>query len=132
MNLPSELTEGADLRGNEFAWRPDAFPKVLAKAKTMGFGCLGGQFQFRTPTSTCEMYWLNPDPDERTSTESWEVFAPKSCDQTLVRVEAMLRETDFSQEALRWTNAPELASADSNPLQYLCFVAYFIRDKAGG
>ncbi|HEY1141016.1 MAG TPA: hypothetical protein VGE88_12540, partial [Lysobacter sp.] len=69
MELPHELTEGADLREREYAWSPHIFPDVLAKAESLGIACIGGQFQFRTPDSTCEMYWLNADAKDRAPNE---------------------------------------------------------------
>jgi hypothetical protein len=131
VNLPSELTEGAELRGNEYAWSPSAFPSILAKAKSLGFGCLGGQFQFRAPGATCEMYWLNPDPDPRAPDEDWSEFSARSCDQVLVRFQELLNSTDFAAEGKRWSNVPALSGPEAEPLQHLCIVAYFIQDKAG-
>lgn len=54
MELPSELTVGADLRGREYAWLPQDVPAVITRAQELGYGCLGGQFQFRLPGATCE------------------------------------------------------------------------------
>jgi hypothetical protein len=129
VEIPSELTANAGLRGNEYAWDVDDFPAVLTKAKSLGYGCLGGQFQFRVPGVTCEMYWLNADPDERTSDESWPGFSARSCIQTLDRFKQLLSGTDFLAEASRWVDVPELSGAGADPLQYLCFVAYFIGER---
>ena len=126
MELPNELTANADLRGNEYAWSIDDFPYVIAKAKALGFGYLGGQFQFRAPGATCEMYWLNADPDERVLDEPWPDFSSRSCMQTLDRFKQLLAGTDFLAEARRWADVPKLSGAGAEPLRYLCFVAYFV------
>ena len=55
--LPSDVVEGATLRGNEYGWSISSFPDALSRAEKKGYGCLGGQFQFRLDDgSTCEMY----------------------------------------------------------------------------
>lgn len=128
MELPSELTGTADLRGNEYAWRIEDFPSVLAKARSLGYGCLGGQFQFRLPDATCEMYWLNADPDDRLRGETWSDFSMRSCDQTLDRFKKLVAITDFEMEARRWADIPALAHKDAAPLRYLFFVADFVAE----
>ena len=130
MELPSELTTNATLRGKEFSWRVEEFPGVLVKAKALGFGCLGGQFQFRVPDTTCEMYWLNADSKERIPGEAWSAFASRSCNEALERFNDLAK-TDFSAEALRWSNVPLLSGPGANPMDYLCFVAYFVQERAG-
>jgi hypothetical protein len=57
--LPTAITIGAGLRGNEYRWPIHSFPDALAKAEALGYACLGGQFQFRLDDATCEMYWLS-------------------------------------------------------------------------
>ena len=129
MELPNELTEGAELRGREYSWRPKEFPTVIRRAQELGYGCLGGQFQFRAPGATCEMYWLNADPDQRAPDEKWATYAARPCSQTLDRFERVLASTDFFAEARRWEGVPELTGPTASPLDYLCFVAYFIDER---
>jgi len=45
--LPPDISRGATLRGNEYGWNIPSFPEALASAETLGYACLGGQFQFR-------------------------------------------------------------------------------------
>ena len=129
MELPSELTEEANLRGNEYAWPPSAFPKASKTAQALGFACLGGQFQFRTPTSICEMYWLNADSADRSANENWDDYVTRSNTEVLSAFSALVSSTNFRNEALRWTNVPDLSGPGVSPEQYLYFVAYF---KPGG
>jgi hypothetical protein len=81
--LPTAITIGADLRGNEYGWPIHSFPDALAKAEALGYACLGGQFQFRIDDGTCEMYWLSADSTERRPGEAWcaygERSVPRSC-----------------------------------------------------
>jgi hypothetical protein len=131
VELPDELTEGASLRGKEFAWGVDAFPGVLAKAQLLGYACLGGQFQFRPPGATCEMYWLSAHPDRRAPDESWPDYAHRSCDQVLERFKVTLIGSNFVEEANRWPGVPELTGQSGEPLKHLCFVAYFVTERLG-
>jgi hypothetical protein len=128
VELPRELTEKATLRGNEFAWGVDDFPSVLNQARALGYSCLGGQFQFRPPGSTCEMYWLSADPDEREPNESLAAYAHRSCTLVLDRFRAVLTAADFLEEAKRWPDVAELSGPAATPLAHLCFVAYFQKE----
>lgn len=129
MNLPDELTSGADLRGNEYGWPPNEFPAVLSKAESAGFACLGGQFQFRTTESVCEMYWLEADATDRLINESWNDYVTRSNAEVLSAFSALISTTDFRNEAQQWSNVPELSGIDASPEQYLYFVAYFISNS---
>jgi hypothetical protein len=125
--LPAEIAEGATVSGNEYGWTPAAFPHALKKACSLGYACLGGQFQFRAPRATYEMYWLDADPDDRGTHEPWAGFQRRSCQQTLERYERRLAETDFVAEGRRLKTLLELSGSD-DPLDYLCFVAYFVSE----
>lgn len=129
MKLSSELTEGASLRGNEYAWAPSAFPHVLKSAEALGLACLGGQFQFRTPDATCEMYWLNADATDRLVDEPWSAYVARSSAEVSSAFSALLQSTDFVAEAQCWPDVPELSGVGASPEQYLCFVAYFITER---
>lgn len=101
------------------------FPRVLERVKTRRHACLGGQFQFRTPDASCEMYWLNADATDRLPDEAWASYVARSVAEVRSVFNALLQSTDFVAEALRWSDVPELSDADASPEQYLCFVAYF-------
>jgi hypothetical protein len=129
MQLPSNLTKEASLRGNEYAWPLEAFPAVLVQAKSLGLACLGGQFQFRTPDSICEMYWLNADSADRSSNEAWDSYVSRSCSEVLSAFTALASSTNFAAEASRWPGVPELSGVGATPERYLCFVAYFVEQS---
>ncbi|MFT3898474.1 MAG: hypothetical protein QM719_12430 [Thermomonas sp.] len=128
MQLLNDLIDGANLRGGEYAWPLDIFPEVLQKAKSLELGCLGGQFQFRTQDSTCEMYWLNADPSGKTHEESWHQYVTRSCAEVLSAFSSLMSSTDFHVEASRWSEIPELSGRNASPEEYLCFVAYFVNE----
>jgi hypothetical protein len=130
MELPRELIDGGSLRGKEYAWDPSTFPHILARAETLGLACLGGQFQFRAPDATCEMYWLNADAADRLPDEAWGSYVARSTAEVRSAFNMLLKSTDFVAEALRWSDVPELSGTDASPEQYLCFVAYFIPERA--
>ena len=99
-DLPSEIAEGATLQGKEYGWSVSAFPNALSRAEVRGYACLGGQFQFRVDDgSTCEMYRLNADSNDRTGGESWAEYSRRSCSEVLQEFQRLVTETDFGKEA---------------------------------
>jgi len=120
-DLPSDLLEGAVLRGNEYAWTPESFPVALERAEAHGLACLGGQFQFLLNEATYEMYWLSADSRERISGESWTDYCRRSCSEVKENFERLILKTNFSKEALGWDLPP---TATRN----LVFVAYFVTE----
>ena len=120
--LPSDVVEGATLRGNEYGWSISSFPDALARAEKKGYACLGGQYQFRLDDgSTCEMYWLSADSAERRSDESWPAYTHRSCSEVLKRFQQVASQADFAKEARSW-------QLEIDPNKYLVFVAYFITE----
>lgn len=119
-DLPPDLLEGATLRGNEYAWSTMSFPTALKRAEAYGYACLGGQFQLRLDDgSTCEMYWLTADSNERLPGESWAAYSHRSCSEVDQKFHRLMSETDFGKEASGW-NLP------SDATENLVFVAYFV------
>jgi hypothetical protein len=121
--LPPEIAQGASFRGNEYGWNVQSFPKALAKAESLGYACLGGQFQFRLDDCTCEMYWLNADSKERTAAESWADYSRRSCAEVLDKFQHLMSSMDFGKEAAGWP------SVQIDPAKHLAFVAYFVRES---
>jgi hypothetical protein len=97
--LPAEISKGASVRGNEYGWPISAFPEGLAKARSLGFACLGGQFQFRSPDSIREMYWLSASPTDRPDHEPWSGFSNRPCSEVMSKFEDLVSKTDFVKEA---------------------------------
>jgi len=123
-DLPSDVLEGATLRGNEYGWSVASFPVALERAETHGYACLGGQFQFRLEDgATCEMYWLSADSKERLPGESWTDYSRRSCSEVKGNFQRLISQTDFRKEALGW-NLPHTFTGS------LVLVAYFVTESA--
>ncbi len=116
--LPPEIANGASLRGDEYGWPISAFPEALAKAKSLGFACIGGQFQFRSADGIYEMYWLSPDSTDRRDHEPWSDFSSRSCSEVMNKFEELVSSTDFIKEAANW-------KLGARAVETLVFVAYF-------
>jgi hypothetical protein len=111
-NLPSDVLEGATLRGNEYGWSVASFPVALERAETHGYACLGGQFQCRLEDgTTCEMYWLSADSKKRLPGESWIDYSRRSCSEIKGNFERLISQTDFRKEVLGW-NLPNPSLGD--------------------
>ena len=117
-SLPDEIANGASLRGNEYGWPIHVFPKALEKARTAGFCCIGGQFQFRLQDGTYEMHWLSADSSDRRDAEPWPAYSNRSCLEVLGKFEDLVAKTDFVKEAAGW-------KLQANAAADLVFVAYF-------
>jgi hypothetical protein len=126
--LPTSITIGADLRGNEYGWAIDSFPDALAKAEALGYACLGGQFQFRMDDGIYEAYWLSADSAERRPGEAWCAYGGRSCAEVAQRFQERVREVDFKKEALAWTAVRQRIEQGFDPLRGLVFVGYFITE----
>jgi hypothetical protein len=121
--LPPDVMQGAMLRGNEYGWSVSSFPDALASAEAHGYGCLGGQFQFRLQDGgTCEMYWLAADSKERADGESWLDYSHRSCSEVLNKFQHLMSATDFTKEASSWP-------FQIDPAKSLVFVAYFVTES---
>lgn len=92
--------------------------------------CWGGQFQFRFPNGTCEMYWLESNATERLTGEAWSAFAERSAREVLAGIEQLMRSTDWKHEAERWAALEGVVPTDVDPQAFLEFVAYF-ENEAG-
>lgn len=127
--LPTDLLEGATLRGNEYGWRPECFPNALTIAEAAGYACVGGQFEFRLLDATCEMYWLAADADERVHGESWSDYCRRSCGEVRERFDCLMQSTDFRDQASGFQFLKAKLAAGFDPLPTLVFVAYFVAEE---
>jgi len=125
--LPKELLKKASISpGGEHAWKKEDVPTVLEAAKKIGLACVGGQPQFQGPIGIAEPYWINYEPDERKSGESWNSYVARSNDETLKAFNKICEETDFLKEAMRWDHIKAVIEKDGiDPLEHLWFVLYF-------
>ena len=83
---------------------------------------LGGQFWFLLPDdSLYEPFWLEANSLDRTSGETCSEYAQRSCEEVLVRFNALVKATDFDQEAKKFRS---LESSFR-----LMFNAYFVTER---
>jgi hypothetical protein len=127
--LPAELVEGTSIAGNEYVWPVELFPEAGRRAEALGYACVGGQFQFRVPAGTCEMYWLSADSSGRRPTETWRAYCERSRIEVSDRFSAIIAEADFIAEALKWPLLKAEIERGLNPLSDLVVVAYFISES---
>jgi hypothetical protein len=101
--LPPALADGSVFENGEYAWRVADFPSVLAKAPTLGYACLGGQFQFRFGDGAIhEFYWLAADAMDRQPGETWAQYAHRSCKEVGRKYQALAGDTSFGTAAKKF------------------------------
>jgi hypothetical protein len=130
MTLPEDMLATANRESNEEAWRPADFQVVLELASVHRLACVGGQFQFRGPIATAEMYWLNADSMPRRPAEDWDSYVGRANSEVLRLFTRLLEQTDFGAEALQWNHIVQAIQQGTiaDPTDNLYFVAYFSRD----
>jgi hypothetical protein len=126
--LPAELVVGTSAEGNEYGWPPHLFPDAARRAESLGYACLGGQFQFRISAATCEMYWLAADSSERMPSESWLAYCGRSSAEVLEKFAKIVAETDFLAEARNWPVLKTQIEQGLDVSKALFFVAYFVTE----
>ena len=128
--LPIDIRERASVDGNEYAWRMEDVKAAILAAKPLSLATLGGQTQYRLPQGTYEMYWLNFDPPEKKTIETWDEYVVRSADDAIQMFETMCNSTCFEQEGV--LNIQSVRDAVNNGRmdlsQYLCFVVYFVTE----
>ena len=127
--LAPELLAGATLRGNEYGWKPESFAKAIAIAADHGCACIGGQFQFRLPDATCEMYWLSAESAERKTGVAWSEYSRRSCAEVSDGFNRLIRSTDFRAQASEFEFLNRMVQAGFDPIPTLVFVAYFLTEQ---
>jgi hypothetical protein len=124
-SLPPELTQGAILRDKEYAWELSDFPQALQRAPALGYACLGGQFWFLvSDVSLYEPFWLEASSSDKLADETWSVYARRSCEEVLLRFNALLRDTDFREAAGKFGTG----EVDRAPELHWMFNAYFVTE----
>jgi len=128
--LPEELTREADLRHGEYAWSINAFFAALALAPTLGFACLGGQFQLRPdPDTIYELFWLEANSSERLPGETWKSYSERSCTEVSKQFTWLVGGVDFEKEALKFKSIDPLLFSRSEKMEPPVFCAYFVEEK---
>jgi hypothetical protein len=97
--LPAEILAKADFRHNEYAWRIEDLPAVIAAAKALNLLNLGGQLQLRTAEAIGEVYWVAVDPCQNVPEDlPWDVRVRMAADFSLRDLAEIQAEFDFIQE----------------------------------
>jgi hypothetical protein len=124
--LPPELTQGAILRNNEYAWELASFPQALKRAPDLGYACLGGQFWFLiSEVSLYEPFWLEANASDKMADEDWSAYARRSCSEVQTQFKRLMLETNFREAAGKFGTS-EVDRANS--LHWL-FNAYFVTES---
>ena len=106
-------------------------PLAIALAPTLGFACLGGQFQLRPdPNTIYELFWLEANSSERLPGESWNSYAKRSCSEVSTQFNFSLGSVDFGKEALKFSSIDPLLFSTLEKMEPPVFCAYFV-DEAG-
>lgn len=130
MKLPESMLANADRSSNEEAWKLADFAKILDTATENRLACNGGQFQFRGPIGTAEMYWLNADSMQQLPHEDWGQYVERANREVRIAFDKICTETDFDAEAAGWGHILEAIESGkiTDPKEHLYFVAYFNRE----
>jgi hypothetical protein len=127
-NLPKELLQKANLRGNEYAWSLDLMPEVIWAGKEAGLINLGGTLQFRIPEATCECYWVDIDPEIPSHCTGSEriIAAAESC---YAKFQALLNSLSLEAEASKFEILRTFMASGGNIEEFACFVWYFSTEE---
>ena len=131
--LPKQILSCASLSGYEYAWKPSDIPLVFEAARQARVANLGGQLQFRLPSATCELYWIETTAHERQETESWDDFVERSYAECTTQFQQLIHEYDFVAEGIK--SFPFLADLHTSGValsDYVYFVVYFDSEEQYG
>jgi hypothetical protein len=108
--------------GNMWGWRLEDVPLVVEECRKHNFAILGCNTKFFFPTGTCELYWLNADPKERLSAETWAQYVDRSCSEFAEMFNELVENTNFEQEGIDGFDfIRRKKDSGTNILDYLCF-----------
>lgn len=123
--LPKEILDKAVKSGDEYGWRESDFLQVVEYARGNFMALLGGQIQYALPDGTCELYWLEYDPQERQPDESWINYCNRTADETTKKFKLLISK-DIEGEALASFDFLKTKKESGiNLNEYLTFILYF-------
>ena len=124
--LPSEIFHLATNCGNELGWRLEDVKYVVEIAKKNSLGIVGGQVQFRFPGATCELYWVNADPDPWNENDKWDEYIDRSYTQFINLFDQNVASRDIIREGMdSFPIIVDKMKQGLNPFDYLYFLIYF-------
>ncbi len=106
--LPPEILARADFRSNEYAWRVDDLPEVIAAAARLNLRNIGGQLQIRTPDAIGECDWVEVD--------ACRFIPPMLPWEAQVEMAANLALTDLAELKVEFDFAAEIREAFPEPV----------------
>ena len=129
--LSPDLLAKAVRSGEEYGWRFEDLPTVLAQAREAGLAVLGGQVQFKLPDGTCELYWQNADATDRRDGEAWKAYVDRPHDEVQAALERLPTTELILREGLeRFAFLRERAAEGVDLRRFLCFICYFEAEHA--
>ena len=128
--FPRELLDRhLESTGNMWGWRFEDIPQVVKVCRELGFAILGGQTEFFLPDGTCELYWLQADPNPKVIDESWKQFVERSCSEFLQLIKELIHKTDFEKAGIEsFEFLRDKNDSGVNILDYLCFEVIIISE----
>ena len=127
--LPQTVLSKASLRGKEYAWRKDDVKEAILAARQQNLATLGGEVQFRIPNGTCELYWLNFDPADKSDSEIWQDYVVQSAHECITNFNDLCMTTDFVKLGKENFEVLRNMSETEDIGIYLCFVLYFVTEE---
>ena len=130
--LPKNILDKAIRRGNEYGWKKEDFIDVVRAAKSVNLVIVGGQIQFIFPDGTCELYWLNYDPQPRKEGESWTQYCERSADECIAIFKERYSDTEIIiQDAVNSFVfiQEKIQKEQMNVREHLYFIVYFSSEE---
>lgn len=85
--------------------------------------------QFRIPGGTCELYWLNFDPDDKSDSEIWQDYVVRSAHECITNFNRLCMTTDFVKLGKENFEVLQKMSETEDISAYLRFVLYFVTEE---
>ena len=127
--LPQTVLSKASIRGKEYAWQKDDVKEAILAARQQNLATLGGEVQFRIPNGTCELYWLNFDPADKSDSEIWQDYVVQSAHECITNFNDLCMTTDFVKLGKENFEVLRNMSETEDIGIYLCFVLYFVTEE---
>ncbi len=124
--LPSDILNRGSRVGNEYAWRIQDIPDVIAAARSANLISIGGQLQFRLPDGgTCECYWVDVNTYKSVDEElPWAERVSRTAEVALADFDALKKRFNFVAEGrvsfASYLDA--LVAQGRDPVDSMCFV----------
>jgi hypothetical protein len=132
--LPAHIREHGTQRGNEWAWPIADIPDVIEAARLARMVSIGGQLQFRLLEGTCELYWIEVDTSQVTSSDlPWQERVEQTASIALSQFQDLQKRFDFLVEGQSafGQHLDEFRASGGDPRDAMCFVWYLEAQPEG-